>query len=78
MRIRVRQCAFRVSDLHLYLAKLGSGRGKGRLKVKLQRLTQIGKRIIGCFTLTGNVNFQRLGYVPVTSLIYIYTRRRVN
>ena len=40
--------------------------------MKLQRLTQIGKRIIGCFTLTGYVNFQRLGYVPIASL-YTYT-----
>ena len=66
------------SDLHLYLAELGSRRGKGRLKVKLHRLPQIGKRIIDCFTLAGYVNFQRLGYVPIALLIYIYTRRRVN
>ena len=63
---------------HLYLAELGSRRGKGRLKVKLQRLTQIGKRFIHRFPLAGYVNFQRLGYVPFAFLIYIYTRRRVN
>jgi hypothetical protein len=52
-------------NLNLDGAHFGRPCSVRRFKMKFQRFFQIRERLVFCFALAGNVNFQALGHIPV-------------